>query len=108
MSTPLGDKVRKLRKSKGMTLEQLGTATGSSKSYIWTLENQTPPRPSADKIQRIAAILGVTSEYLMDEGGATSPEEEVLDKAFFRKFQQMDSSAKKKIRRMIDLWDDDE
>lgn len=37
----------------------------SSKCYIWELENKNPPRPSADKVTKIAAALGVTSDYLL-------------------------------------------
>ena len=50
MTTPLGDKIRTLRKAKGYTLEKLAELAESSKSYIWELENKEPPRPSADKI----------------------------------------------------------
>ncbi|WP_261405439.1 helix-turn-helix domain-containing protein [Chenggangzhangella methanolivorans] len=46
-----------------MTLDQLAELASSSKSYIWELENKNPPRPSADKIAKIAAVLGVTSDY---------------------------------------------
>ncbi len=44
----------------------LAEQTGSSKSYVWELENKNPPRPSAEKIDRIAKALGVTADYLMD------------------------------------------
>ncbi|MEI9986118.1 MAG: helix-turn-helix transcriptional regulator [Aliidongia sp.] len=66
MSTPLGDKIRELRRAKGYTLEKLADLAESSKSYIWELENKNPPRPSADKVAKIAAVLGVTADYLID------------------------------------------
>src|ERR1700722_5473805 len=68
----LGEKIRKIRKDKGLTLEKLGELTESSKSYIWELENKNPPRPSADKIAKIAAVLGVTADYLVDEDESAS------------------------------------
>mgnify|MGYP003400529237 FL=1 len=41
MSSALGDKIRKLRKEvKKLTLEELAEQTGSSKGYIWELENR--------------------------------------------------------------------
>lgn len=104
--TSVGDKIKSLRKQKGLTLEQLGDLTSSSKSYIWALENKNPPRPSADKIQRIADALGVTPAFLLNQEACTSPEEEVLDQAFFRKFQKMDKNAKHAIRKMVENWDD--
>ena len=106
MATRLGDKIRELRKSKGLTLEQLGEATGSSKSYIWELENRNPPRPSVEKISKIAAVLGVTADYLANET-ESSPTADVVDTAFFRKYQQMPPETKKKIQQLIEVWDKD-
>jgi transcriptional regulator with XRE-family HTH domain len=102
----LGDKIRELRKKKGYTLEKLAELSESSKSYIWELENKNPPRPSAEKIAKIASTLGVTAEYLLD------PNEELhvadaKDEAFYRKYRRMNPDTKDRIRRMVELWDDD-
>jgi len=107
MPTVLGTKINKLRKEKKLTLEQLADLTGSVKSYIWELENKAPPRPSADKLSKIADKLGVTLDYLLDEG-ETIQKEDAIDAKFYRKYQKMDSSTKDKIRQMVELWDDDD
>ncbi|RWD79105.1 helix-turn-helix transcriptional regulator [Mesorhizobium sp.] len=107
MTTPLGDKIRDLRKAKGYTLDKLAELTDSSKSYIWELENKNPPRPSAEKVARIAAALEVTSDYLVDTS-ATVTVEDAADQAFYRKYRDMDPITKKKIRRMVDLLGEDE
>jgi transcriptional regulator with XRE-family HTH domain len=104
--TALGNKIRQLRKQKGYTLEKLAELTDSSKSYIWELENKQPPRPSADKIAKIARVLGVTAEYLMNP--ADTEVAEAADEAFYRKYRRMDPVTKERIRRMVDVWDDDE
>jgi len=106
MSTALGEKLQKLRKEKGLTLDQLAERTGSSKSYIWELENKKPPRPSADKLSKIATELGVTMEYLLDQEQRVT-EADATDEMFFRKYQQMDADVKKKIRKMVELWDEE-
>jgi transcriptional regulator with XRE-family HTH domain len=106
MPNLLGEKIYRLRKEKGYTLEKLGELTESSKSYIWELENKTPPRPSADKISRIASALGVTSDYLVDTDEAT-PIPDVVDQAFFRKYRKLDPNTKAKIRKMVELWGSD-
>lgn len=106
MSTALADKIKDLRKSKGYTLEKLAELTGSSKSYIWELENKTPPRPSADKLGKIAEQLGVTIEYLLDGDGSLTIED-AADALFYRKYKQMDDKTKAKIRSIAELWDDD-
>ncbi len=103
---PLGDKIRTLRKQKKFSLDQLAELTESSKSYIWELENKDDPKPSAEKIGKIAAVLDVTTEFLLTES-ATTPDEEVLDEAFFRKYKNMSEPDKKKIRKILDAWEDE-
>lgn len=103
----LGEKIRKLRKEKGLTLDKLAELTESSKSYIWELENKNPPRPSAEKLSRIAEKLGTTIEYLMDEGEAVSVED-AADAQFYRQYRKMNTTTKAKIRQMVDLWGEDE
>jgi transcriptional regulator with XRE-family HTH domain len=102
--TPLGDKIRTLRKKKGYTLDRLAELAESSKSYIWELENKDPPRPSADKVAKIAVALDVTPDYLITETVAV---EDATDTAFFRKYRGMDAPTKEKIRKMLDLMGDD-
>ncbi|MBL1456499.1 MAG: helix-turn-helix transcriptional regulator [Methylophaga sp.] len=105
--TALGAKIRELRTKKRYTLEKLADLTDSSKSYIWELENKAPPRPSAEKISKIAEQLGVTIEYLLDDQ-ANITVENAADVRFYRKYQQMDDKTKAKIRSFVDLWDEDD
>lgn len=107
MSSSLGQKVKNLRRAKGMTLDQLAHATGSSKSYMWEIENKPVARPSAEKLARIAEVLGVTTEYLMDQD-RSEPTDSELDVAFFRKFQSADPAVKDKLKRILDVLDDDD
>ncbi len=107
MTTALGTKIKELRDKKGYTLEKLAELTDSSKSYIWELENKAPPRPSAEKISKIAKQLGVTIEYLLDDQASITLEN-ATDARFYRKYQQMDEKTKSKIRTFVDLWDEDD
>lgn len=86
MSATLGDKLKSLRKKKGLTLDKLAEMTESSKSYIWELENKNPPRPSAEKLAKISEKLGVTVEYLLTEDKS---EEDAVDANFYRKYRRM-------------------
>lgn len=106
MPSPLGDKIHTLRKQKRLSLEQLAELTDSSKSYIWELENKDDPKPSADKITRLAAVLEVTTEFLLTNSVST-PDDAVLDEAFFRKYKTMSDGDKKKLRRILDAWEDE-
>ena len=102
MATPMGERINAARKGKGLTLDQLAEKSGCSKSYIWELENKNPPRPSADKLSKIAVELGVTVEFLLDTAEAVSVED-ATDSAFFRRYRKMDPQTKIKIQRMVDL-----
>jgi transcriptional regulator with XRE-family HTH domain len=101
--TPLGKKIRKLRKEKGYTLEKLAELADSSKSYIWELENKDPPRPSAEKVAKIASALGVTSDYLMSKS-ENAPSDNVLNEAFFRDYQDLDDQDKERLREIVKAW----
>lgn len=102
----LGRKVNMLRRQRGLTLDQLAQATESSKSYMWEIENKPVARPSAEKLGRIAEVLGVTPEFLLDEK-QRDPTVDELDVAFFRKYQSADPSVKAKLKRILDVLDDD-
>jgi transcriptional regulator with XRE-family HTH domain len=107
VSTALGEKLRRLRKEKGFSLDKLAELTESSKSYIWELENKNPPRPSADKLAKIAAKLDTTIEYLLDVGETISTED-AADAKFYRQYRRMNPTTKAKIRQMVKLWGDEE
>jgi transcriptional regulator with XRE-family HTH domain len=100
MATSLGEKIRKLRKDKGYTLDELAERSESSKSYIWELENKDPPRPSGGKLALIAEALDVTPDYLL---GLDAEVQSAEDKAFFRKYQKMEPGQKTQIREMLEV-----
>jgi len=104
--TALGERIRRLRTQKGLTLDQLAELTESSKSYIWELENKNPPRPSADKLAKIAKKLDTTLDYLL-EGEEKVTEEDAADASFYRQYRKMDPTTKAKIRQMVKLWGED-
>lgn len=107
MSTALGEKIRRLRNQKNLTLDKLAELTESSKSYIWELENKSPPRPSAEKLAKIAEKLDTTLDYLLDEGENVT-EEDAADARFYRRYRKMPPTTKAKIRQMVKLWGEDE
>lgn len=106
MPTPLGERVREQRQKRGLTLEGLAERVGSSKSYMWEIENKDVARPSAEKLALIATALDTTVEYLL-AGDGDQEEENADDIAFFRKYKKMDAPAKERLRRILDALDDD-
>ena len=106
MPTPLGERMREQRLKKGLTLEQLAGAIGSGKSYMWELENKDSARPSAEKLQAIAQALDTTMEYLLASENVS--EIDASDQEFFRKYRGMPDKTKQKLKRMLELLDEDE
>lgn len=102
MASTLREKLRALRQEKGLSLDELARLSDSSKSYLWELENRDARKPSAEKLQRIADILGVTTDYLLDDN-ATMDDAQIKE-AFFRKFNRLEDDDKKRIQDMIDTW----
>lgn len=106
MPTPLGERVREQRRKRGLTLEALAEKVGSSKSYMWEIENKDVARPSAEKLAQIAAALETTADYLL-EGYGAKEEDEATDLAFYRKYKKLDGPVKERLRKMLDILDDD-
>lgn len=104
MVKSFAEKIREERERKGLTLEQLGGKIGSTKSYIWELENKPTTRPSAEKVFKLAEVFGVPAEYLMDDTGKVPRE---VEKAFFSKYQKLSDENKRVLQRFVDSLDDD-
>src|SRR4051794_33304425 len=68
MTDELGQRLIDLRRRKGMTQAELGSAVGISPSYLSLLE-QGKRRPSAQVAQALAAGLGTTVEQLVSGCG---------------------------------------
>ena len=107
MASAFGETIRRLRRDRGLSLDELAKATGSSKSWLWGLETRETSRPSADKVSRLAEALGVTSDYLIAATNA-DPTADVLDQAFFRRYARLDPETKSKLRNLVDIWSREE
>ena len=102
MPIALKDKLRDHRKKLGYSLDDLARLSGSSKSYLWELENRDQRKPSAEKLAKIAEVLRVTTEYLLDE--RAEMDDGQVREAFFRKFNRLDDDDRRRIQDMIDAW----
>jgi len=106
-ATVLGEKIRTQRKRLSLTLDQLAEKTGSSKSYIWELENRPVVRPSADKLARLAEVFEVTVEFLLDDN-KTEVTKSDADEVFFRRIGQLDAKKRAQLEKFLRAIDDDD
>ncbi|MCI2283752.1 helix-turn-helix domain-containing protein [Colwellia sp. MSW7] len=103
MANQLGDKLKKLRKDKGFTLESLAKAADVSKSYLWEPENREVKSPSAQRLTSIADQLGVSLNYFLEDD-AREPAEKHLDDAFFRGYKNLETPEKEQLRKILNTF----
>lgn len=70
----VGDRIRLVRESKGLTQDQLAASAGISKSFVSEVENGKR-NISAQNLLRIANAMGASVEYLL-RGVSAAPQEE--------------------------------
>lgn len=80
----LGEKIKKLRESRGLSLSELAERAGVAKSYLSTIERNLRRNPSIQFIEKIADVLHVSVTSLIDEdsdpvNGSLEKEQQDLD-----------------------------
>ena len=104
MASAFGARLRRLREAKNLTLQQVADAVGCTKAYIWELEMKDgQQRPSAERIQAIAKVLGVTMEDIMGEPIEQVPQASPEDVAFFREYAGMTDEEKDRYRQALKI-----
>lgn len=103
MASALGVRLRRLREAKKLTLQQVADAVGCTKAYIWELEMKDGQRPSAERVQALAKVLGVTMEDIMGEPIQKVPEASLEDVAFFREYAGMSEEEKKHYQDVLKM-----
>ena len=103
MASEFGARLRRLREAKKLTLQQVADAVGCTKAYIWELEMKDGQRPTAERIQKIAQVLGVTMEDVMGEPMAQVPQASPEDVSFFREYAGMTDEEKDRYRQALKI-----
>ncbi len=106
MSQKFSEKLRKIRTSKNKTLEELAEAIGSSKAYVWQLENKTAAKPSAEMLLKLSNYFSISPEFFIDDTVEDQSESQLED-AFYRKFKKLSEDDKRYIDRIMSNLDDE-
>ncbi|MCZ7596268.1 MAG: helix-turn-helix domain-containing protein [Hyphomicrobium sp.] len=93
MAQAFGEKLRRMRTARRLTLDELAAKIGSTKAYVWQLENKPNARPSAELLLKIADALEAAPDYFIDDT-IENPTADQIDRAFFRKFQRLSEADK--------------
>ena len=103
MASAFGARLRRYREAKGLTLQQVADKVGCTKAYIWELEMKEGQRPTAERIQAIAKVLGVTMEDVMGVPMQQAPNASPEDVIFFREYGGMTDEEKDRYRQALKI-----
>jgi transcriptional regulator with XRE-family HTH domain len=59
------ERIRSTRQARNMSLEELGAASGFTKSHVWELERGRSRNPTVRAVWGLSAALGVTPAWLL-------------------------------------------
>jgi transcriptional regulator with XRE-family HTH domain len=95
MRMPFADRLAALRRTKGLTQQQLAERVGLHQSQIHRYESGSS-EPSMDALRRLALALGVTTDELVfEEGERDVPDELRLQFEAISRFDPEDRKAAK-------------
>ncbi|MEH7441254.1 helix-turn-helix domain-containing protein [Bacillus sp. JJ1122] len=88
----IGERVKRLRQEKKMSLSELAEQAGVAKSYLSSLERNLQTNPSIQFLEKIAAVLHIPVDHLIHE----QPDKENMDSDWVKLVKEaMDSGISK-------------
>ena len=80
----IGDRVKKIRLERKLSLSELALKAGVAKSYLSSLERNLQTNPSIQFLEKIATVLGVPVDTIILE----HPNKEDLDSEWLKLVQE--------------------
>jgi transcriptional regulator with XRE-family HTH domain len=97
----LGQRIRRLRQLRGLTIMQLAARSRSSAGYISQLENDPNKSMSLDKAKTFAKALEVPEHVLLGSLAADIPPD---DREFIAWFLELPPDAKNTFKALMDWY----
>ena len=97
---------RQLRKQKNLSQTELGEKASLHYTHIGRFERGSS-RPSSDTLKRLAASLGVSSDYLLDGGTSEAAKASFADRELLRQFQDVEllpDEDKHVVKKLLDAF----
>lgn len=99
-------RLRELRKQKNLSQTELGQLAELHYTHIGRFERGTS-RPGGDTLKRLADVLGVTSDYLLDGAVGEVAKARFEDRDLLRQFQeveQLPDEDKLVVKKLLDAF----
>lgn len=71
----IGEKIKKLRENKKMSISELAEKAGVAKSYLSSIERNIQSNPSIQFMEKIGQVLGVSVKELLGESSMESTDQ---------------------------------
>lgn len=98
MSELLGTRLRKIRKTRNLTIQQVYEKTGIPSTHLSRLETGRTKTTSVHKVFALSKLYGVTMEYLIGEKNLGI---EDIDRDFLRVYHLLGDEEKALVRRIV-------
>jgi len=98
--------LKSLRKQKNMSQSDLARLVGVHYNHIGRYE-RGESRPSADTLHRLAAALGVSTDYLIEGTSEEAAKARFEDRELLRQFQEvehLDEEDKAVVKKLLDAF----
>ena len=92
----IGINISRIRKSKGLSLTQLAERAGIAKSYLSNIERNVNQNPTINVVERIAAVLEVDINELINLDSKNKVSEQQLDKEWVAFVNELKNSGAEK------------
>ena len=104
----IGDRVKKIRLERKLSLSELALKAGVAKSYLSSLERNLQTNPSIQFLEKIATVLGVPVDTIILE----HPNKEDLDSEWLKLVQEAMQSgvSKEQFKEFLEYnkWKDNQ
>lgn len=102
MTAHLGERIRRYRQSRQLSLEELARRIGTSKAYLWELESRRNKTPSLRKLEDIAHALGISADVLIREDEPCD-QDSALEEMFIAKYRRLPRQRREKLNQLMDI-----
>ncbi|MEM5015636.1 helix-turn-helix domain-containing protein [Metabacillus indicus] len=75
----IGERIRKYRKERGLSLSELADRAGVAKSYLSSIERNLQSNPSVQFLEKVSSVLGVSMNTLILEDQSQNTKQANLD-----------------------------
>ncbi|MBH0230621.1 helix-turn-helix domain-containing protein [Halobacillus yeomjeoni] len=99
----IGERIKKIRKDRHMSLSELADRAGVAKSYLSSIERNIQTNPSIQFLEKISRELDVSMNFLLH--GESEAQNETLDEDWMKLVQEAMNSgvSKEQFREYLEF-----